>query len=107
MDRKGHVTDNATLLGLGGCRPDTVDPGDAEKRLVDIRASKRLPSSGDRVITFEVDHDIVFDIERMVPGHSNSLTIAAFDSEGQLLLEETWYSDGGDFIVRSGEQSVA
>jgi L-serine dehydratase len=104
---KGHATDKAILLGLVGCLPETVDPDDAEKHLAKIKASKRLPLAADRVIAFDVVYDIVFDLERILPGHSNALTFAAFNSEGQLLQEETWYSVGGGFIVREGEETVA
>ncbi len=99
----GHGTDKAIMLGLAGDRPETVDPDVAERRVAEIKAGRRLPLTEARSIPFSVDDDIVFDLERVQPGHSNALTLAAFDADGGILREETWYSIGGGFIVREGE----
>lgn len=104
---RGHATEKAVVLGLSGHAPETVDPDEAEKRFAEVRASRLLPLSGRRVIPFDPERDIVFDIERVVEGHSNTLKFSAFDAHGNLLTEETWYSVGGGFIVRAGEENCA
>jgi L-serine dehydratase len=102
---KGHATDKAVLLGLNRYLPEAIDPDEAERRLADIKAMHRLSVATDHAISFDPEHDIVFDLERIVPGHSNTLAFAAFDRDGRLLMEETWYSVGGGFIVRAGEEA--
>src|SRR6185437_2771909 len=103
---KGHASEKAILLGLGGCGPESIDPDDAERRFSDIKATGRLPLSADWSIPMDIEHDIVFDLERILPGHSNALIFAAFDSEGRALAEETWYSIGGGFVVRDGDRAL-
>lgn len=104
---KGHATEKAIPLGLAGCRPETIDPDDAERRFADIKASRELPLTEAQRIPFSVEDDIVFDLEHVLPGHSNALTLAAFDADGRVLVEETWYSVGGGFIVREGGEDAA
>lgn len=100
---KGHATEKAIVLGLSGDLPETVDPDEADNRFAAISTTNRLPLTASHLIPFSRERDIVFDLVRILPGHSNALTLAAFDAEGHTLLEETWYSVGGGFIVREGE----
>ena len=37
---KGHSTDRAVILGLTGCKPDTLDPDDAERLEAEIYSKK-------------------------------------------------------------------
>ncbi|MFN3658029.1 MAG: L-serine ammonia-lyase [Pseudolabrys sp.] len=103
---KGHATEKAVVLGLMGCRPETVDPDDAERRFADIKATARLALPAGQTIPFDVARDIVFDLERVLPGHSNAMTFTAFGSDNGVLVEETWYSIGGGFIVREGDDAA-
>ena len=103
---KGHATEKAIVLGLIGCLPETVDPDDADRRFATVSATNQLPLTVRHSIHFSRERDIVFDLERTLPGHSNTLTLAAFDADGHALVEETWYSIGGGFIVREGEEAA-
>src|SRR5262249_50595102 len=67
----------------------------------------RLISFCGRDIPFDVERDIIFDLDQMLPGHSNAMRFEAFDCHGGLLAAETWYSVGGGFIVRDGEEANA
>lgn len=80
----GHSTDRALLLGLAGFLPETVSP---EQVVVKGR--------------FEVE--LVFDRERRYERHTNAMRFEAFDSNGSLIRDEIWYSIGGGFVVRDGE----
>src|SRR6185312_14204505 len=102
---KGHASEKAIVLGLGGYVPESIDPDDAEWRFSEIKETGRLLLSADWSIPLDIEHDIVFDRERILPGHSNALIFAAFDSEGRCLAEETWYSVGGGFVVRDGDRA--
>lgn len=104
---KGHATDKALILGLAGCRPDSIDPDDAELRFAEVVASKTLPLADGRTIAFVPDRDIIFDLERVMPGHSNAMEFTALAGDGRKLADEIWYSIGGGFIVRDGEEAGA
>ena len=103
---KGHATDRAIVLGLAGEIPETVDSDHAEALLADAATRRRLPLAGRRVIAFDPETDIVFDFVSTPPHHPNTMTFAAYDTNGGLLKEETWLSIGGGFIVRNGEAAA-
>lgn len=103
---KGHACEKALVLGLSGCQPETVDPDDADDQFRTIRSGRRLQFRG-RTLPFDVDHDIIFDLERTLPGHSNAMRFEAFDARGGQRAAETWYSIGGGFIVRDGDDAGA
>ena len=101
---KGHGTDKAIVLGLGGCVPETVEPAAAAALFDEVKRTHRLALAGGEAVHFDLERDIVFDLERVLPGHSNAMTFASYDGEGRLLAEETWYSIGGGFVVREGDK---
>ena len=43
---KGHATDRAVILGLLGCRPETLDPDEAGHREANLRATSHIDVSG-------------------------------------------------------------
>ena len=101
---KGHATDKAVMLGLGGLAPDAVDPDAAEGLIEDTRRTKRLALAGRHAIAFDPSSAIVFDVVTPAPRHPNTLRFVARDSAGAALSDETWLSVGGGFIVRDGAE---
>jgi L-serine dehydratase len=107
---KGHAVDKAVILGLSGEAPATIDPDRAATIVAEVRATGRLVVAGRRVISFPLDEAIRFDTVTPPRRHPNTLRISAHDAAGELLLDETWCSIGGGFILREDEaeaQSVA
>ncbi|WP_126536548.1 L-serine ammonia-lyase [Oharaeibacter diazotrophicus] len=100
---KGHATDKAMILGLAGLRPDSLDPDHAEAVLARIRAERVLARAGGGTIAFDPDRDVVFDLERTYERHPNAMRFSAYDAAGDLLAEEVWFSVGGGFVVRDGD----
>jgi L-serine dehydratase len=100
---KGHCTDKAVTLGLAGHAPDTVDPDEANSFWETTQKMRRLRLPGNRQIDFDPARDIVFDTAVTLPRHSNALKFSAMDEAGRSLAEEVWYSIGGGFIVRDGD----
>ncbi|QPP06455.1 L-serine ammonia-lyase [Streptomyces bathyalis] len=100
----GHGTAKAVLLGLQGEAPRTVDVEGADDEVERIRTSKRL-----RLLATEIGdaHEIAFDEQsqlilhrrRSLPYHANGMTLFAYDASGATLLEKTYYSVGGGFVV--------
>src|SRR5207249_4784203 len=67
---KGHASEKALVLGLNGLKPETVDPDDANRQFRTVRESRLLAFCG-RKIPFDVERDIIFDFDQILPGHSN------------------------------------
>ena len=107
----GHGTDRAILLGLLGEAPDAVDPAQVESKLEAIRASGSLPLLGRHTVPFVEPENLPFHSDQMYPepgvvSHPNGMKFTAFDHEGSLLTEETFYSVGGGFIVSEAERTA-
>ncbi len=101
---KGHATDKAMILGLAGLRPDSLDPDHAEAVLARIRADRRLDRKGAAAIAFDPERDVVFDLERTYERHPNAMRFAAYDAAGDLIADDVWFSVGGGFVVRDGDE---
>ncbi len=97
---KGHGTDKAIILGWLGQEPETVDLDRIESLL---QLHGRLLLSDGATVEFDASRDLEFKRFQPLPKHPNGMKFAAFDERGDLLLEETWYSLGGGFIVRDEE----
>ncbi|MFF0137979.1 L-serine ammonia-lyase [Streptomyces sp. NPDC005227] len=95
----GHGTPKAVLLGLEGASPRTVDVEGADDRVERIRTSGRINLLGEHEIDFSFDDDLILHRRKALPYHANGMTIFAYDAEGGLVLEKTYYSVGGGFVV--------
>ena len=101
---KGHATDKAVILGLGGLTPEAVDPDEAEALTAQVRETKRLSLAGARAVPFDPAGSIVFDILTPPLRHPNTLRLIARNADGALLADETWLSVGGGFVLREGAE---
>lgn len=99
----GHATDRAVILGLAGFRPDTFDADAAEAALADIRATRQVSPEGLGNLAFDPEQDIVFDYGPPLPGHTNGLILMARDGEGDVIVQDTFYSVGGGFVLTEAE----
>ncbi|WP_075214784.1 L-serine ammonia-lyase [Mongoliimonas terrestris] len=102
---KGHATDKAMILGLAGLRPDSLDPDEAETRLATIRGEARLTIADGRTIGFDPDRDVVFDCNQVFDRHPNAMRFQALDGAGRVVASEVWFSVGGGFVVRDGDEA--
>ncbi|MCJ2377502.1 L-serine ammonia-lyase [Vibrio sp. ZSDZ34] len=98
----GHHTDRATILGLLGNQPDTIKISSANATMRKAITDGVLPLSGIHEIAFNYKRDMIFHEENL-PLHENGMTISAFDSEGNRIGFETYYSIGGGFIATADE----
>jgi len=101
---KGHGTDIAILLGLSGDDPVTFDVGAIDAKIKDIETSNRLSLGGTQDIDFSVPDDLIFLFNESLPFHPNAVTFQAFLETGKA-ISETYYSIGGGFVVKEGDQS--
>ncbi|MDU8994343.1 L-serine ammonia-lyase [Streptomyces sp. RLB3-17] len=95
----GHGTPKAVLLGLEGASPRTVDVEGADDRVEQIKSSGRLSLLGTHEISFSFADDLVLHRRKALPYHANGMTVFAYDASGALILEKTYYSVGGGFVV--------
>lgn len=98
----GHATDIAVLMGLQGEVPDEIDPESVSAKLSAIRESKSLLLAGQRSIPFVEKTGLLFHRKTFLKGHPNALRFRAYAMVGseKPLLEETYYSIGGGFVIR-------
>ena len=101
---KGHGTDIAILLGLSGDDPVTFDVGAIDAKIKDVEISNRLSLGGTQDIDFCAADDLIFLFNESLPYHPNAVTFQAFLESGKA-ISETYYSIGGGFVVKEGDQS--
>ncbi|SFR74279.1 L-serine dehydratase [Agromyces sp. CF514] len=99
---RGHGTMTAVLLGLEGCRPDSIAVDEIDERLAAAAASGRIRVGGLAEVAFGVD-DIVLRPLTVHPRHPNAMRLVAHATDGRLLDDATYFSVGGGFIEREGE----
>ena len=103
----GHATDRATILGLAGFEPATYDAEKAETTLAAIKATKTITPPGLPELHFDPSADLMFDYGPALPGHANGMILKATDAQGDVILEETYYSIGGGFVLTAAEMADA
>lgn len=103
----GHATDRATILGLAGFEPASYDAAKAEAALAAIRAERMVTPPGLPPLAFDPARDLVFDYGPALPGHANGMILMAADAQGDVILQETFYSIGGGFVLTAAEQAAA
>jgi L-serine dehydratase len=103
---QGHCTDRAVLLGLEGHRPDEIETDAIESTLGRIRSSGRIRLLDKHEIEFDEPLDLLYHRNQVLPGHSNGMRFGALDDTGRVLLSEEFYSIGGGFIQRAGEEGT-
>ena len=99
----GHATDRSTILGLAGFRPDTYDQDKAEIALADVRSTQSVTPPGLPRLAFNPKQDLQFDFGPNLPGHPNGMILKATDAQGDVILQETYYSVGGGFVMTEAE----
>lgn len=100
----GHGTDIAVLLGLSGQDPETMPVEDVQRIPRQIGAEQKLNLAQSHPIGFNPEKDVIFHFSERLPGHANGLIFRTFESQGDLMYEGAYYSVGGGFVVKEGEE---
>ena len=95
---KGHGSDKAVILGLCGHEPESVDIEAIAPGVARIRADRELPLLGAHPVAWNEADDLLF-YRKPLPFHANGMRLSAWDAQGGLLAERTFYSVGGGFVV--------
>jgi L-serine dehydratase len=99
---KGHGTDIAVQLGLGGEDPVSFEVEKITSHIGHIATTKKLMVGGDVEIDFDPAVDIEFLFTENLPFHPNALSFLVVFANGES-ISETYYSIGGGFVVKEGE----
>lgn len=99
----GHATDGAILAGLSGCLPAKSETDEIAQAVQSIRTSQKLALAGRFSIGFEEARDMHWLRNETMPEHPNAmkfqlLEIDGSNADGQVLLEEDYFSTGGGFV---------
>lgn len=94
---KGHHTDIAILMGLGGNSPESVDIEAIPETIRQIALSGKL-LVGHEAHEVQFPEGSVTFHQHALPLHENGMTINAFINDDSA-LSKTYYSTGGGFIV--------
>ena len=101
---KGHGTDRAVIAGLMGWLPDTCEPAAFSELLKNESDSYEMQVADNQVeLTAK---SIIFEKKRYESPHPNTLVFKLI-SANEVVLEEEYYSVGGGFIQRKGEDLCA
>lgn len=84
---KGHATDRAVILGLAGETPRDIEVSRIKELLQQNTIGR-----------------VVFHPDDWMPDHPNGLRFVAFNTDGQALASQGYYSVGGGAVVREGER---
>ncbi|KIC67517.1 L-serine ammonia-lyase [Pseudarthrobacter phenanthrenivorans] len=102
----GHGTMTAVLLGLEGYHPELILPEEVEERLASIAETGVLNLAGAVPLPYGVK-DMVLRPLTVLPRHTNGMTFTVTDAGGNVVHAATFFSVGGGFIVREGEEDAA
>jgi len=102
---KGHGTDLAVLLGLNGDDPVTIPVDAVQSTIQHINAHKSIRLGGLYDIPLDPEKDVVFLYDQALPYHANGLIFTAFYNNGTG-ESHTYYSIGGGFVVKEGEEDL-
>lgn len=100
----GHGTDKAVILGLLGHRPEDIELHAIDGFLDRVFTQQKLALPDGRQVTFSPTRDIVFSFGNPLPKHPNGMHLCALDAQQNYLFEAIYYSVGGGFILREGEE---
>jgi L-serine dehydratase len=95
----GHGSDKAVILGLEGEDPATVDVDTVATRIAAARREQLLTLAARHPVRFVSDEDLILHRRRSLPTHPNGMIFTAYDGEGEVIEQRTYYSVGGGFVV--------
>lgn len=98
----GHGTGKAVILGLHGEVPETVAVGKIDDILNTTVATQQINLNNELKVSFPKEDAIIYHRRKTLSAHANAMTIFAFSGENKV-LEKTYFSIGGGFIVEDCE----
>ncbi|WP_246166841.1 L-serine ammonia-lyase [Psychroflexus maritimus] len=100
----GHATDIASVLGLCGHDPVTMDTAIINDEIDYIKATSQLHLNKETYIDFDYENDIVFHKD-FLDFHPNGMKYTATLKNGKK-IESYFYSIGGGFVVKEERENA-
>ncbi|QDP01642.1 L-serine ammonia-lyase [Thalassotalea sp. PS06] len=94
----GHGTGKAVILGLHGEAPETINVSVIDQILETTVNTEKVHLNNEHFIDFPKNESIIYHRKKTLPAHANAMTIYAYAND-KVILEKTYYSIGGGFIV--------
>ncbi len=104
---RGHGTDKAIVLGLMGLAPETVDVDEIPRILERVQLFKELVLANGVVIAFDPTTDLRFMRNRTLATHTNGMRFQASWPSRKEVVERTYYSIGGGFVIDEASSGAA
>lgn len=102
---RGHATDVASMLGLMGHDPATVDTAYVGDMIQCVHSTHRLQLPQGQEIEFDPARDIIFSPQNIALFHTNAMNLRAYGDDGQPIYWRRYYSVGGGFVVTADESN--
>ena len=96
---KGHFTDLASMLGLEGNAPATLDSAKIPAKQARIEAEKTLNLGGKKMVPFDPAQDIKWYGDKSFPTHPNGIAFVGLGQDGKELKRALYFSIGGGFVI--------
>lgn len=105
---KGHMTPQALMMGFLGHDAETIDTGTVEPQYQSILSTKSLLLNGTHRIKYDMQRDMVWRFDQVLPTHPNGMRFSVFDGSGDLLATNEYFSVGGGFgeLYRFGSYTL-
>ncbi|MDQ7918546.1 L-serine ammonia-lyase [Mesonia sp. MT50] len=101
---KGHATDIASILGLCGFDPVTMNLTKLDEIIETITSFKRLELNGEKQIEFDPETQVIFN-KNFLDFHPNGIKFTASLENGKTSTA-TFYSIGGGFVVKEERKNA-
>ena len=99
---KGHATDIASILGLCGHDPVTMDISQIDVEIERVKDEGQLNFDNTRFLDFNFNTDVVFEKD-FKEFHPNGITYIGYLENGET-TSSTFYSIGGGFVVKEDRE---
>lgn len=86
-------------MGLEGESPESVDTLKIAQRVKDIYTNSSLSLNSHHTISFIPSKHLVFHFGVYLPSHPNGMRVSAYNTSGDLIATNEYYSIGGGFVV--------
>jgi L-serine dehydratase len=100
---KGHFTDLASMLGLEGNAPATLDSATIPAKQKRIKLEKTLNLGGRKMVPFDPEHDIKWHGDKSYSTHPNGIAFVALDKDRNQIKRGLYFSIGGGFVICENE----
>jgi len=101
----GHGTPDAVVAGLRGLAPESCDPAALRGGWIALGDGTPVTIGGDHTLVVRTADVRLAPLTRR-EGHPNTMTLRAFDADGGLVADETYFSIGGGFITQPNTPEV-